>query len=239
MSVILRSCLFAAFQILITPPFALIALLTFPFNPFTRYRIISTWTRLVMWAATAICGIRYRVLGGDNIPAQACVVLSKHQSAWETLAFQVIFPPQVYVIKRELLWIPFFGWGLAMMSPVAIDRAAGMRALKQMLAEGKDRLQRGFWIIVFPEGTRIAPGLRGVYRTGGAAIALHAEAPLLPVAHNAGTCWPRHSFRKYPGTITVSIGPPIDSRGSNAADLTLAVENWIETEMQRLEHGRT
>ena len=160
MSVWLRSCLFAAFQILITPPFAVIALLTFPFGPFTRYRIITCWTRLILWATAAICGIRYRVLGTANIPAGACVVLSKHQSAWETLAFQVIFPPQVYVIKRELLWIPFFGWGLAMLSPVAIDRAAGRRALKQMLAQGRERLTRGFWIIVFPEGTRIAPGLR-------------------------------------------------------------------------------
>ncbi len=238
MSVLLRSCLFAAFQIAITPPFAVISLLTFPFDPFTRYRVITTWTRLVLWGAETICGIRYRVLGAENVPAQACVVLSKHQSAWETLAFQVIFPPQVYVIKRELLWIPFFGWGLAMLSPVAIDRTAGMRALKQMLAQGKDRIARGFWIIVFPEGTRIAPGARGTYQTGGAAIAVHAGAPVLPVAHNAGTCWGRHAFRKYPGTITVSIGKPIDSRGKKAAALTREVETWIETEIPRLEHGR-
>ena len=238
MSVLLRSCLFAAFQIVITPPFAVISLLTFPFDPFTRYRVITTWTRLVLWGAETICGIRYRVLGAENVPAQACVVLSKHQSAWETLAFQVIFPPQVYVIKRELLWIPFFGWGLAMLSPVAIDRTAGMRALKQMLAQGKDRIARGFWIIVFPEGTRIAPGARGTYQTGGAAIAVHAGAPVLPVAHNAGTCWGRHAFRKYPGTITVSIGKPIDSRGKKADALTREVETWIETEIPRLEHGR-
>ncbi len=239
MSVALRSCLFAAFQLLITPPFAIIALLTFPLNAFTRYRIISSWTRLILSAAGIICGIRYRVLGADNIPAQACVVLSKHQSAWETLAFQVIFPPQVYVIKRELLWIPFFGWGLAMLSPVAIDRKAGMRALKQMLAQGRDRLQRGFWIIVFPEGTRVAPGMRRTYQTGGAAIAVHAGAPVLPVAHNAGTCWRRDAFRKYPGTITVSIGKPIDSRGKKADALTREVEDWIEAEMPRLDHGRT
>lgn len=238
MSVWLRSCLFAAFQILVTPPFAVIALLTFPFGPFTRYRIITCWTRLILWATAAICGIRYHVLGTANIPAGACVVLSKHQSAWETLAFQVIFPPQVYVIKRELLWIPFFGWGLAMLSPVAIDRAAGRRALKQMLAQGRERLARGFWIIVFPEGTRIAPGLRGTYQTGGAAIAVHAGAPVLPVAHNAGTVWPRHAFRKYPGTITVSIGMPIDSRGRKADALTREVETWIESEVLRLEHDR-
>jgi 1-acyl-sn-glycerol-3-phosphate acyltransferase len=237
MSVWLRSCLFATFQIVITPPYSLVALLTFPFGAVTRYRIISTWTHLVMWAVEAICGIHYRVLGTENLPAQPCVVLSKHQSAWETLAFQLIFPPQVYVIKRELLWIPFFGWGLAMTSPVAIDRKAGTRALRQMLAQGADRLKRGFWIIVFPEGTRTAPGKRGNYQTGGAAIAVHAGAPVLPVAHNAGACWRRHAFRKYPGTITVSIGKPIDSRGKKASALTAEVENWIESEMLRLEHG--
>jgi 1-acyl-sn-glycerol-3-phosphate acyltransferase len=238
MSVLLRSCLFAAFQIVTTPPFAIISLLTFPFGPFTRYRIIRNWARLNLWAVEVVCGIRYRVLGAENIPAQACVVLSKHQSAWETLAFQMIFPPQVYVLKRELLWIPFFGWGLAMLSPVAIDRKAGIRALKQMLTQGADRLARGFWIIVFPEGTRIAPGARGAYQTGGAAIAVHAGAPVLPVAHNAGTCWRRHAFRKYPGTITVSIGKPIDSRGRKADAVTRDVEAWIEDEMPRLEHGR-
>jgi 1-acyl-sn-glycerol-3-phosphate acyltransferase len=168
MSVLLRSSLFAAFQMVTTLPFAFVALLTFPFDAITRNRIISNWARVNLWALAVICGIRYRVTGAENIPAQACVVLSKHQSAWETLAFQMIFPPQVYVLKRELLWIPFFGWGLAMTSPVAIDRKAGMRALKQMLAQGADRLARGFWIVVFPEGTRTAPGARGAYLAGGA-----------------------------------------------------------------------
>ena len=237
MSVFVRSCLFAAFQVLITPPFAVIALLTFPFNAFTRYRIIRLWTRSVLWALDRICGVHYQVLGAGNIPARACVILSKHQSAWETLAFQVIFPPQVYVIKRELLWIPFFGWGLAMTSPVAIDRKAGMRALKQMLAQGKERLQYGFCIVVFPEGTRTAPGKRGNYQTGGAAIAVHAGAPVLPVAHNAGKCWRRHAFRKYPGTVTVSIGKAIDTQGRKADEVTREVEAWIEQEMGRLEHG--
>lgn len=234
MSVVLRSCLFAAVQLLITPPFALVALLTFPLAAITRYRVISLWSRLVVLAAEVICGIRYRVIGAEHIPAEPCVVLSKHQSAWETVAFQVIFPPQVYVIKRELLWIPFFGWGLAMVSPISIDRGSGMRALKQMLAQGKDRLASGFWIIVYPEGTRIAPGLRGTYQTGGAAMAVHAGAPVLPVAHNAGYCWQRNAFVKRPGTVTVSIGKPIDSRGMKANEITCRVEDWIESEVLRL-----
>jgi 1-acyl-sn-glycerol-3-phosphate acyltransferase len=236
--IVLRSCLFAAVQILVTPPFAVVALLTFPLEPVTRYRVISLWARLLVLAAEVICGIRYRVVGVEHFPRTPCVVLSKHQSAWETLAFQVIFPPQVYVIKRELLWIPFFGWGLAMVSPIAIDRRAGMRAMKQLLEQGKDRLARGFWVIVYPEGTRMAPGGRGIYQTGGAAIAVHAGVSVLPVAHNAGACWRRKAFLKYPGTITVSIGAAIDSNGMKAAALTSQAEEWIEAEMLRLNHGQ-
>ena len=239
LGIVLRSCLFAAVQLLLTPPFAILALLTFPLKPVTRYRIISFWSRLIVLAGEIICGIRYRVIGAEHIPQQPCVVLSKHQSAWETVAFQVIFPPQVYVVKRELLWIPFFGWGLAMVSPIAIDRSSGVRALKQMLEQGKDRLARGFWVIVYPEGTRIAPGMRGTYQTGGAAIAVHAGAPVLPVAHNAGFFWRRKAFVKYPGTVTVSIGKAIYSRGMKAETLTRQAEDWIESEMQRLDHGQT
>jgi 1-acyl-sn-glycerol-3-phosphate acyltransferase len=235
MSTVLRSCLFAAVQILITPPYSIVALCTFPLPALTRYRIIRGWTRLMLVCIERICGIRYRVLGAEHIPSRPCVVLSKHQSAWETMAFQAIFPPQVHVIKRELLWLPFFGWGLAMLSPIAIDRTSGARALKQMIEQGKDRLARGFCVIVFPEGTRIAPGARGKYQTGGAAIAVHAGAPVVPVAHNAGERWRRNAFLKYPGTVTVSIGHAIDSRGLKAEALTRQVEAWIESEMPRLE----
>src|SRR5262245_47401403 len=139
MSVVVRSSLFALFQLVVTPPYALIALLTFPCTPLTRYRIISRWAWLMVAAARVICGIQYRVLGADRIPPPPYIVLSKHQSAWETIAFQVILPPQTWVIKHELLWIPFFGWGLAMLSPIAIDRSAGHRALRQMLEQGRER----------------------------------------------------------------------------------------------------
>jgi 1-acyl-sn-glycerol-3-phosphate acyltransferase len=237
LGIVFRSCLFAAVQLLITPPYSLIALGTFPLPPLTRYRIIRGWARLMLVLVERICGIRYRVLGTEHIPSRPCVMLSKHQSAWETMAFQAIFPPQVQVIKRELLWIPFFGWGLAMVSPIAIDRASGVRALKQMIEQGKDRLKRGFWIIVYPEGTRMAPGARGKYQTGGAAIAVHAGAPVVPVAHNAGQYWRRNAFLKYPGTITVSIGRAIDSRGMKAEVLTREAESWIESEMPRLDRA--
>jgi 1-acyl-sn-glycerol-3-phosphate acyltransferase len=235
---VLRSCLFAAFQILITPPFAVIAFATLPLAPVTRCRIIALWSRLIIGAAGVICGVRYRVLGAEHIPAHGCVILSKHQSAWETMAFQLIFPPQVYVIKRSLLWIPFFGWGLALTSPIAIDRSAGMRAMRKMLEQGAKRLMDGFWIVVYPEGTRLAPGVHAPYQTGGAAIAVRAGAAVLPVAHNAGRCWPRNSFVKRPGLITVSIGPAIDTRGKKADALTREVEDWIESEMPKLDRNQ-
>jgi 1-acyl-sn-glycerol-3-phosphate acyltransferase len=163
------------------------------------------------------------------------VILSKHQSAWETLAFQQIFPPQVHVLKRELLWLPFFGWGLALMSPIPIDRGRGLSALRQIARRGKRRLEQGFWVVVFPEGTRVAPGRRRKYQMGGAWLAAHAGAPVVPVAHNAGRCWPRNSFLKYPGKVTVRIGPPIDSAGRDPGTINAEAEQWIETQQQTLD----
>ncbi len=181
-----------------------------------------------------VCGIRYQLTGAENIPKTPSIILSKHQSAWETLAFQEIFPPQVWVLKKELLWIPFFGWGLAMTSPIAIDRSARKKALEQIVEQGKDRLSQGFWIVIFPEGTRIPPGQRGKYRIGGAWLATHTDTLVVPVAHNAGELWGRNSFIKYPGTITVSIGKPIDPAGMEAGELNAQVEAWIENEMLRI-----
>jgi 1-acyl-sn-glycerol-3-phosphate acyltransferase len=236
--ILLRSCLFALFQIVTTPVFTVIGLATFPFQPLTRYRIISNWARINIAAVRILCGIRYRVIGSANIPREPCIILSKHQSAWETLAYQVILPPHVWVLKRELLWVPFFGWGLAMLSPIAIDRSAGARALRQTLDQGRERLKLGFSIVIFPEGTRIAPGKRGKYHPGGAWLAVQTGAPVLPVAHNAGEFWRRNAFLKYPGLITVSIGAPIQPREMSAEALNLQVENWIESEMQRIStHG--
>lgn len=235
MLIFLRSLLFALGQWLFTLIFSLFAVLTFPFPPLTRYRIISLWARSMMWWLRVTCGIRYRVFGLEHIPQTPCVVLSKHQSAWETLAFQQIFPPQVWVLKRSLLWIPFFGWGLAMTSPIAIDRSAGREALKQLTAQGKDRLKQGFWVIVFPEGTRVAPGSRGKYHIGGAWLATHTGTDVVPVAHNAGEFWPKNAFLKKPGTITVSIGKPIATADLKPDQVNRMVEDWIEQEMNRLE----
>jgi 1-acyl-sn-glycerol-3-phosphate acyltransferase len=234
MIAILRSSLFALFQLVTTPFFAIVGLLLFPLPLTARYRFISTWSRLMLAGAESILGIRYRVLGAENLPPPPFIVLAKHQSAWETLAFQVIFPPQVWVVKRELLWIPFFGWGLAMLAPIAIDRASGPRALKQLLEQGRERLARRFCIVIFPEGTRVAPGSRGKYQVGGAWLAVKTATPVLPVAHNAGELWRRRAFVKRPGVVTVSIGAPIDTRQLTPDELIRRVEDWIEREMQRI-----
>jgi len=229
-----RSTLYMLLQILITPPYALITLACFPLSPHNRYHVTSSWTMIMLFLLRNLCGIRYQIIGSENIPRTPSIILSKHQSAWETLAFQKIFPPQVWVLKKELLRIPFFGWGLAMTSPIAIDRKSGKKALEQIVEQGKDRLRQGFWIVVFPEGTRIPPGQRGKYRIGGAWLATHAQVPVVPVAHNAGELWGRNSFVKLPGTITVSIGEPIDPTGMEAGELNAKVEAWIEAEMLRI-----
>jgi 1-acyl-sn-glycerol-3-phosphate acyltransferase len=228
------SVAFALFQIVVTPPWAIVALLTFPFPPHSRYRVVSAWSRTIVWAARVLCGIDYVVRGAEHIPSEPCIVLAKHESAWETLALQAIFPPQVWVVKRELLWIPFFGWGLAMLSPIAIDRKAGARALTQMLEQGRERLALGFSIVIFPEGTRVAPGAHRDYQPGGAWLALKTGAPIVPVAHNAGSFWPRSAFLKKPGTITVVIGAPLRPHDVKAAALMHNIAQWIESETARI-----
>jgi len=235
---LLRSAAFFLVQSALTIVWSLLSLLTFPFAPITRYRFITLWSRMVIWLARTLCGIRYEVRGLDNLPGQPAIVLSKHQSAWETLAFQVFLPPQVWVIKRELLLVPFFGWGLAMMSPIAIDRAGGMKALRQTLEQGRERLAQGFWIVVFPEGHRFPPGQKGTYHAGGAWLATQTGAPVVPIALNSGHVWPRDAFVKYPGKITVSIGPVIDPKGMKPDELNRRAEAWIESEVARLGNGR-
>jgi 1-acyl-sn-glycerol-3-phosphate acyltransferase len=230
----LRSLLFFIGQVITAPIFTLIALLAMPLNPILRNDLISGWARSMLWWLKVTCNIRHEVTGLENITDSPTIVLSKHQSAWETLAFQAIFPTQVYVLKRELLWIPIFGWGLAMSSPIAIDRSAGREALKKLVANGQARLNRGFWVVIFPEGTRIAPGERSKYHIGGAWLATHTKTPVLPVAHNAGEYWAKNTFIKKPGVIKMHIGKPIQTTGLKADALNHQVEGWIEAEMLTL-----
>jgi len=207
------------------------ALLPFP----TRYRIIRQWARFQVFLLKLMCGLDYRVEGREHLPAGAAIIMSKHQSAWETIVFQEIFPAQTWVLKRELMWIPLFGWALALLRPIAIDRSAGRQAIEQIITQGRERLQSGIWVVVFPEGTRVAPGARRRYGVGGAVLAAETGYPVVPVAHNAGSFWPRRGFLKRPGTIRVVIGPAIDPRGRKAEEIIRQTEEWIEGEMAQLE----
>ena len=230
----LRSSAFALALVLITPPYALLALCTVVLPRLLRYRVIAGWSRLVVQLARAILGIRWRIEGAEHLPPRPAVILAKHQSAWETMAFQLIFPPQVHVLKRELLWIPFFGWGLALMSPIAINRSRGVAALRAIAKKGRERLEQGFWVVVFPEGTRVRPGERRPYQLGGAWLAAEAGAPVVPVAHNAGLFWPRNAFLKRPGTVTVRIGPTIESANRDPKTVNQLAEKWIEEQQKAL-----
>ena len=233
---VIRSAIFILLQLVITPVFAMLALFSFPFSRLTRYRFISQWAKMMLPILRVVCGIRHEVKGIENLPKKPCIVLCKHQSAWETLALQKIFPPQVWVLKRELLWLPFFGWALALTSPIAIKRSDGKGAMKQLLKQGKERLEQGFCVVIFPEGTRIPFGQRGKYKIGGAMLAASSGVPVIPVAHNAGRLWGRNAFSKHPGVITMSIGAPIETKGLKADEINARVEAWIENEIQRLPH---
>ncbi len=186
-------------------------------------------------AETYLRGSTIAWTGSSICPPGAAMILAKHQSAWETIAFQQIFPPQTWVLKRELLWIPLFGWALALMRPIAIDRGAGRVAIEQVIEQGRERLQSGIWVVVFPEGTRVAPGTRKRYAMGGAILAAETGYPVVPVAHNAGSFWLRRGFLKKPGTVRVVIGPTIDPRGKKAEEIIKQTEEWIEGRMVELE----
>jgi 1-acyl-sn-glycerol-3-phosphate acyltransferase len=233
----LRSVLFNLLLWLSVPLFvppALIAAALLPWRP--RYRLLSSWGRFHTWLARRLCGIGYRVEGRQHLPKHgAAIILAKHQSAWETIAFQEIFPPHTWVLKRELIWVPFFGWALRLLRPIAIDRGAGRRAVEQIVAQGSERLRSGIWVMIFPEGTRVAPGHRRRYGVGGAALAAASGFPVVPVAHNAGHFWPRRGFLKRPGTVRVVIGPPIHTRGKSSEEINRRAEEWIEATMRELE----
>ena len=235
---LLRSLLFMVAVTAITMVAGILVTIGILLPMSVRYAIIALWRKGFMGLAAGVLGIRMQVLGRENIPAEPSVILSKHQSAWETVALQEIFPPLVFVLKKELLRMPFFGWGLAAMKMISIDRKAGKDALGQVVEQGKDRLAAGYWVVIFPEGTRVAPGEKRRYKPGGAHLAVKAGAKVVPVAHNAGEVWPRQVFPKCPGTVTVSIGPAIDSTGLTEAALNAQVEAWIEGEMRRISPHR-
>jgi len=230
---ILRSFIFFIFQVLTLFFFAPLVLLFFAFPYRTRYAISSAWAKLVIKGLKVICRLDYQVTGAEHIQGNG-IIFCKHQSAWETFALQAIFPQQCWVMKRELLWIPLFGWALALTQPIAIDRSKKTRSFKQIIEQGAERLKTGRWVVIFPEGTRTAPGEKRKYMIGGALLAEKTGYPIIPVAHNAGEYWPKKAFIKYPGTIQVRIGPMINSNGLSARELNQTAENWIENQMDEI-----
>lgn len=230
-----RSLLFFLFQFATVVPFAFLSILILPLPLHWRYRTIVWWPRICVYALRTLCGVDWQVRGRENLPDGPCILLSKHQSTWETF-FLVAFMPRemCFVYKRELHYVPFFGWGLASLRMIHIDRSKGQNAFDSVVEQGSLRMTEGRWIIMFPEGTRVPFGQRGRYKSGGTRLAVRLGVPVVPIAHNAGACWPKKHFVKRPGTITMSIGQPIPSTDRTADGLIAEVEEWIETEVQRL-----
>ena len=235
----LRSLLYAIFLIVTVIPYAFACVLWAPLPLHLRYKLTVGWPRLAIWGARVICGIRWQVKGWENLPDGPAVILSKHQSAWETLFFPAYMPREVcFVYKKELHMVPFFGWGLALLRMIAIDRSKGRDAFEQVVAQGRKRMDEGRWPLLFPEGTRVPPGQAGRFKMGGALLASRTGAKVIPVAHNAGEFWRRNAFVKRPGLVTLSIGPAIESQGLPPEELNQKVQDWIEGEMRRLNPER-
>lgn len=231
----IRSFIFFIFQSVTAVIFSCVGVVLWPLPFKWRYAVVSQWAKSNIWLLARICDVHLEVEGKENIGEEPAIIICKHQSAWETLALQTVFPPQVWVLKRELFWIPFFGWGLASLKPIAIDRKAGRKALSQVIEQGLDRLSSGAWVVIFPEGTRIARGFIGRFGIGGARLAVETGYPVIPVAHNAAKAWPKHGFVKYPGVIKMVIGEKIASKGVAAGDLNQQLYDWMEDKMTQLE----
>ncbi len=232
----IRTTIFYFGYSLITVWFSFTGVLFCRFLPYRmRDTYLTGWNFLVMRWLSLICGITYKVRGKELIPPGPVVLMSKHQSQWETFYLQVLHPPIATVLKKELLRVPFFGWGLGLLEPIAIDRSNPKQAIKDILDQGVHRLRLGRSVMIFPEGTRIPPGEVGTYTRSGAMLASRAGVPIVPIAHNAGLFWPSKKFLKYPGVIEIVIGAPIDASSGDSRALTEQVKNWIENEIAHME----
>jgi 1-acyl-sn-glycerol-3-phosphate acyltransferase len=238
----LRSALFLLGALVVTPVFGVLVPIGGLVHRRAAFFLASTYTRWMLRWVEWSCGISCEVHGWENVPSHPVVLMAKHQSAWETLFIESRFPPQCWVVKRELLWLPFVGWGLMAVRCIAIDRKSGQSAREQVVSKGAKRLKEGMGVAIFPEGTRVAPGKRGRYGIGGALLATRTGTPILPMAHNAGEFWGRYAFRKRAGRVKVVIGPLIPTEGRDAVSVNREVEQWIEGQMERISgagHGGT
>ncbi len=235
----LRSLIFAIGYNLSSALIGFIAVIIWPIFPYSwRWRIVTCWNRFVMLWIRVCCGVRFEIIGNKHADKFPCVVMAKHQSTWETMFLQYYFGPVSTILKKELFRIPFFGWGLASLRPIAIDRSSPVQALKEIKKIGLHRLQQGNNLLVFPEGTRTPVGQIGNYARSGADIAITAGVPIIAVAHNGGECWPHKNFLKYPGTIRVVISEPFATEGKDRKQLTEEVKNWIEGEIAKMPPAR-
>jgi 1-acyl-sn-glycerol-3-phosphate acyltransferase len=227
---LLRSLVFTASFFVFTLLYAVFFVIASALLPLrARFALARFWGQVLLGLLKGLCGLGYTVEGAENLPATGChVALMKHSSSWETFAQAVILPPQAWVLKRELTWIPFIGWGIRQLHGIAIDRGAGGRAVLQLIDEGRQRLAEGLWVVVFPEGTRMPPGQTRRYGVGGAALASEAGTCVVPVAHNSGYFWPRRGWLKKPGTIRVVIGKPIEAAGRDPRQINAEAQAFIE-----------
>ncbi len=230
-----RSAVYLLFLVATVIPYAFGTLAWSWLPQVQRYWMVTGWPRIAIWGGRWICGLRWQVQGWDNLPDGPAILLCKHQSAWETLWLAATMPRRLsFVYKRELHRVPFFGWGIATVGMINIDRSKGESAFEQVVQQGSQHLRDGWWIAIFPEGTRTAPGSNRRYKSGGARLGVRTGTPVVPIAVNSGELWPRKAFLKTPGLITVSIGAPIATAGRDDREVAAQVEAWIETEMRRL-----
>ena len=237
---LIRSIIHMLWMAVTVVPWAIGVLIFSMFGSSTRvYWLCAGWLRLAVTGGTVILGIQNRVTGMENLPSTelgSCVLLVKHQSTWETFSMVTLMPhPLAFVFKKELLYVPFFGWAMSRMDMIHIDRSQRAQAFNKVVAQGKRLMAQGVWVIMFPEGTRIPRGQQGVYKSGGTRLAIDTGAPVIPVAVTSAKCWPRKAFIKKPGIVDISIGKPIPSAGRQPDELMREVEAWIELEMRRLD----
>ncbi|MEM7081369.1 MAG: lysophospholipid acyltransferase family protein [Pseudomonadota bacterium] len=227
----LTSLLFLIIMGLCVIPWGLALTLSLVLPHRFRFAIVPSYARMMTWLLNVLCGIETRIEGLDTLPDTPCVVLLKHSSPWETLSQLMIFPQHVIVLKRELMWIPIFGWALAALRSISINRRAGRSAVKQVLDQGKQRLAEGNWVMIFPEGTRVPKGRIGRWGLSGTLLAVEAGVPVIPVAHNAADHWPNGQLVKFPGTITLRIGPIIDTQNCTAEEVASEARAWMDQAM--------
>lgn len=237
---LLRSLLHMLWMLVTVIPvaFAMLTAAALQVSSHRLYRMAVFWLSLAIGGAKYILGIRYELRGLEHLPApgQPAILLVKHQSTYETFLMPVIMPSDLaYVFKKELLYVPFFGWGIGRLDMIHIDRKLRNKAFQKVVSQGRDLLGRGIWVIMFPEGTRIDRGQAGTYKAGGTRLAIETGVPVIPIAVNSARCWPRKALIKYPGTVTVSIGPMIESTGRQPEEMMQQVEHWTESEMHRLD----